>query len=345
MSSGPSCGGGASPMVAATAEPATVAAGGMATGLLSDARIVVVSATDEEASHLIERLRGVDGEVGPRETTLSRRWRLVEGTVGSRRVDVLVSRIGLSHAAMAVTALMCLSEIKNDMPAAVISMGCGGAHVETMRPGDVVVSSACVPLSAKRVHADGSSTHVGIRLGMRRDGGASYECDTALVDVARRAILSTALPTWPGQPRPPSVHVGAVGSSDTFMQHGPTLRKISSMAGTVLEEMEAVSVAAVAAEYGVLHLAIKDCANNELVGDSWTGGGLKRDELGRRAALATLAVLRCPEVQLPCDVMSLGVAACSGGADARFEAENRVTASPVGDAEEGRSACVAAAAT
>lgn len=284
-------------------------------GLRDGGMVVVVCATDQEASHVIALL---DKQ---RETRILS-WRLVVGTIGAVHVGVYVTWVGITHAAMATTALLLSAGAFSARPAevdaarsaaavavppvaALISCGCAGAHVRDMKQGDIVVCDTVIPLGAARIGRDGSRRQVGIRLGMKQDAGRGYDSTDWLVKAAHKAASAMELPPWPtvpgadgaeAAPHRPRVWLGPVASTDTFTQHAPTLEDIAAAAGTICEEMEAVSVAAAATEFGVPHVAVKDIANNELaVGDSggaasW-GGASTRSELGRRAALAVGATL------------------------------------------------------
>ena len=162
-------------------------------------------------------------------------------------------------------------------------------------------------MDAAKVLPDGSKTYMGFRGGTL--GGfnesATLPADPALIAAAEaaggRLTSASALPIWPGVEARPVVHRGVVGSSDTWTQHRPSIETLHEQHGTMCEEMEASSIAAVCASFGVPFLAVKDISNNELRDDT-TDSLLKvAEEIGKRAAMvvhATIAAMAEPSPRL-----------------------------------------------
>ena len=125
-----------------------------------------------------------------------------------------------------------------------------------------------LPLDAGKHLPDGSSTIGGFRgdatAGSAWDFGATaavtddkytLKADAALLAAARSAAAklgaASALPAWPGREDPPAVHVGVIGSSDTWTQHRPTIEAFHSVHRTLCEEMECQGIASMCRMYGV----------------------------------------------------------------------------------------------
>jgi len=254
-------------------------------------RVLVVCATPEEAAHVVAAL-----DTKSTSHANFRSWKVFKGWLSKPkaskiRVAVLITNVGVCHAAVATTAFLSEEERRGQLPNIIVSCGCAGAHEVRMMRGDVVIGTKVVPLDQIRIRKDGSTTKPVIRLGMSLDGADAYYTDERLLSVCKANVDKVALPPWPGSEEAPKVWHGAIGSSDRFTQHAETLRKMIQLAGTVCEEMESVSLAAAAAEYGIPFLAIKDIANNELGADGDDWEELDKKELGRRAAIMTMAML------------------------------------------------------
>lgn len=202
---------------------------------------------------------------------------------------------------------MCATHV--DLPAALLSVGCAGAHEAAMAVGDVVIATSVTPLDAARLRRDGSRIPDGIRTTFGAATLPAYECDSRLVAVARAAARQP-LPAWPGSPAGnlPRVWVGKVGSTDVFTSFPAALRMHKDASGTMCEEMEAASVAAVAHEFGdIPFIAIKDIANNELHSQTEHWNSMPQThEFGRRAAVIVgrmLRVLAHEQARVPEDVV------------------------------------------
>ena len=305
--------------LAATAAAAAAAAAAVTVWLRrrrSSARhwVLVACAVREEARFVEEALEELC-EV-PLIPAARRR---VRGCIGGLQVDVVTVGIGEVDASIACTAA-CLESGRP--PLAVLSVGCSGAHRADLLPGDVVLGSAVVPLACRMVRASGESEHVGHRPGVAEPPLPELPASPLLLRTARAAAAEVApsLPAWPDgggrEPRPVAVHVGRVGSTDTWTQHVPEIERLHATLGTVCEEMEAYAVARVGQTFGAPVLFIKDISNSELHispylpisphisnsellpapepqhAETGAGESILLEEMGRRAAAVAAATIR-----------------------------------------------------
>lgn len=248
--------------------------------------IAVICAMNSEAVHLRRRLED------PEEIPLNR-WRRTVGTIAGRPVQIVVSGIGLIHAASATTAV-CLE----GRPRAVLNYGCSGAHRPDINCGDVVIGDKVIHLSSYILEPSGVQRSFGFRVGSE---GEPFELDTLppdpdLLNLAQSVAEDIQLPPWPGLDHPPTIHLGGIGSADVWTQHGDTINDLRRRHGSLCEEMEAAAIAQVTTTFGIPFLAIKDISNNELQAlTDISGTGLLahvEEEVGRRAAMVVEGVIR-----------------------------------------------------
>jgi len=223
---------------------------------------------------------------------------------------------------------------------AVLSVGCSGAHAADIHAGDVVVGAAAVPTACKMLRADGSSEHVGLRLDTTNAPVREIAADERLVEIAVRDAATIDLPAWPTTPdRRPAIHAGKVASTDTWSQCPKDIGWHNTELGTLCEEMESFAVARMCTAFGVPWLGVKDVVNNELHGggpdeeetkvedddddpsqqegasgssvasvrskasaaeETGLGESLILHQLGRRAALVAVAVIRALDERRVC---------------------------------------------
>jgi adenosylhomocysteine nucleosidase len=250
--------------------------------------VAVVCAMESEARHLRQVLENA------REDPVSC-WRRTSGHIGHRRVDVIVSDIGLVNAAAATAALCAL-----ERPAVILNYGCAGAHRNDIMLGDVVVATDVVHFTSQIVLPDGARRYWGFnyvasgeRIRLER-----IPSDPHLLALARDAAESCVIAAWPGVAHTPEIHYGTVGSADVWTQHGESIRELHTLHGSLCEEMEAAAIAQVAAIHGIPFLAVKDISNNELI--SFTDLSVEgasilahvEEEVGRRAAMIVEGFIR-----------------------------------------------------
>lgn len=222
-------------------------------------RIVVMVAMEEEALYL-RPLLGKDG-APHREHDL-------RGVVGNKctrysldgtDIDVVISGIGGVHASSATTAAL----LSGGPCAAVLSVGCAGAHRFGQKMGDLVLGSSVVNLDAKVIARDGSVSYAGVRYSMTEKGQACWEADPKLLALAQAAADEVRASAAPDM----HIDVGVVGSADAWRQAPSVINEVHTATGSLCEEMEAHAIAQVCAIFGVPFLAIKDIANSELAPD------------------------------------------------------------------------------
>ena len=129
-----------------------------------------------------------------------------------------------------------------------------------------ILGAQVLPMDAAKHNPDDTNTISGFRgdntAGSSWDFGDSeandkytLKSDAALLLAARSAAdklsAANALPFWPGRDGPPVVHVGVIGSSDTWTQHRATIEALHSVHNTLCEEMECQAIATICRTYGV----------------------------------------------------------------------------------------------
>jgi len=220
-----------------------------------ETRVLVVCAMDSEAVHLRALLDDVDEEPAGR-------WRRSRGRLGDANVDLVICGIGLAYAAAATAAALM-----EGRPSAVLNYGCAGAHRDDIHAGDVIVASTVAHLASYIHQPDGTKHLFGFRTGEEAEDHRHVDqlpTDRELVECARQAAEELELPVWPGLEDGPTIHYGPVGSADIWTQHIETIQHHHLTHGTLCEDMEAASIAQIAALYGLPFLTIKDISNNEL---------------------------------------------------------------------------------
>uniref|UniRef100_A0A7S0DTN5 WW domain-containing protein n=1 Tax=Amorphochlora amoebiformis TaxID=1561963 RepID=A0A7S0DTN5_9EUKA len=240
-------------------------------------RFVVICAVEEEAIHFRKLMsRAVDIELGG---TIRR----TRGLINKLVVDLIVSGIGIINATSAATAAVLEG---GSSIYGMISVGCSGAHLETLRRGDVVIATSIVPIGSYKVTPDGKTEFKGFQSVVGKTNPMRITSDSKLLRLAQRRAAAVRLPKWPGSDDIPRVVSGPVASSDTWTQKKATILFVHKTFETCCEEMEAAGVCSVASRFGIAFLAIKDISNNELSTETVKEGlGLDLEEIGKRAAI------------------------------------------------------------
>lgn len=252
--------------------------------VLGSTRVVVMVAMEEEAQYLRPMLTNTTAldVIGLRGCS--------RGYVGGLTVDIVVSGIGAVFASSATTKALMLEPTA---PAAVLSCGCAGAHVEHQRMGDIVLGEEVVPLDPVVTARNGSKRLSGVRFAMTEPATLTWPADTELLGLSRVAATSV-VDRLSVDGKPPDITIGTVGSGDAWRQSPDLINEIHNEYSTVCEEMEAHAVAQVCAQHGVPFLAIKDIANSELAPE---GDQLMPEDtvtsvkVGLNAALVTFETL------------------------------------------------------
>jgi adenosylhomocysteine nucleosidase len=254
--------------------------------------IGAVIAMQVELDHLLEcgAVTGQDTD-GP--------WREYTVNIGSRQVVAVRAGIGMVNAAAATEHL-----IAKHRPAMIVNSGCTGAHIPSLMPGDVVIGNEVVYHASMQILASGEERYTGFNF--ESVGGPikanALPSDKKLLDVAHRVAEDTPLPAWPSRlswpaherRRAPQILTGPVASADIWTQAIERIDLLHQRHGTLCEDMEAASIAQIAALHRIPYLTIKDISNNErhaqtdLIGDL---AGFPMEEAGRRAAILLAAVI------------------------------------------------------
>ena len=263
--------------------------------------VLVVCAIKEEAVHILaacDNVRHVDA-------TPLFPWRYALGTVTGAdsvrvRLKIVVCDIGIANAAAATTAVLATSA---DHISFVVNCGCCGSHLDQCLPGDVVIGTHTTFLDARKILDDATIAQKGFRLTLQSEHLLSLPCDPELVEMTKHLDMQGRLPAWPvstgSTARPPTIHCGVVGSSDTWTKHVSTIRSMAARNQTACEDMEAAAVALVCAKWRVPFICVKDVFNNELLENAMppqetpaTSFGHLVGEVGRRSALCVLALIQ-----------------------------------------------------
>jgi adenosylhomocysteine nucleosidase len=226
-------------------------------------------------------------------------WREVSVTIGSQPVIAVLAGIGMVNAAAATEHL-----IAKYSPAYVVNSGCTGAHIASLMPGDVVIGNEVVYHAAMQILASGEERYTGFNFESVRGTvkANALPSDHGLLEIAHRVAKDTPLPAWPEKfawpaqepRRAPHILTGPVASADIWTQAIERIDLLHQRHGTLCEDMEAASIAQIAALHGVPYLTIKDISNNErhaqtnLIEDL---AGFPMEEAGRRAAILLAAVI------------------------------------------------------
>jgi len=227
-------------------------------------RVVVMVAMEEEAQFLRPLLEDVSER--PDVVGVVKTYR---GTLSGLMVDIVISGIGNTYAAMATTATLTAEPAM-----AVVSCGCSGAHMPEQRMGDIVIGATVTPLAAEVIDRHGKSRLAGVRCSMLDKATMSFEADPRLLRMATDAAKSVrddiaaekneSASSSQSTLRVPRIDVGVVGSSDVWRQSPAVIDRVHTELHSLCEEMEAHAVAQVCGVFGVPFVAIKDVANSEI---------------------------------------------------------------------------------
>lgn len=226
-------------------------------------------------------------------------WREVSVTIGSQPVVAVLAGIGMVNAAAATEHL-----ITKHRPSIIVNSGCTGAHIASLLPGDVIIGNEVVYHASMQILASGEERYTGFKFDSV--GGPikanALPSDAKLLEIAHRVAEDTPLPSWPEDlswpaheaHRAPQILTGPVASADIWTQAIDRIDLLHQRHGTLCEDMEAASIAQIAALHAIPYLTIKDISNNErhsqtnLIGDL---EGFPMEEAGRRAAILLAAVI------------------------------------------------------
>lgn len=235
--------------------------------------VLALCAMPEETRHLKEQMAKHGFLQSPNERFFRR------GIL----VDVRTTGIGMVHAA--ANASMSMHTLQPDV---IINVGCAGAHDPALYPGDVVVGEAQVSTSSVVV-SDGDT----MPYGDRESATLVYPSDETLVGMARKS--RAPLTSFYENERRPTITVGKVASSDTWMDTRSGVVQLRKLFGTACEDMEAAAVAVVAHARSLPFLSLKDISNSVFVPFEETFDAVEHHvppSAGRNAAIVAARLLR-----------------------------------------------------
>lgn len=226
-------------------------------------------------------------------------WNFHHLRIGQHDVVAVRSGMGLINAAAATERM-----ITEYAPRAILNYGCSGAHRRDIMPGDLVLGERVVHHSAMQVLKDGSERHSGFGFdvaGERMDA-AELAADPTLTALAAGLAAEVAVEPWPADlfwpretpRRAPLIHRGVVASADIWTQAIDRLDILHGRHGSLCEDMEAASIAQVAALHRLPFFTVKDISNNEYLQASDLDGFLDfpAAEIGKRAAAFTTRLIQ-----------------------------------------------------
>lgn len=201
-------------------------------------KLGIIGAMDEEVEILKDKLENLD------EYKIAG-CEFYSGTLENKSVVLLKSGIGKVNAAMATTLLIQLYK-----PTYIINTGSAGGFHQSLKVGDVVVSSEL------RYH-DVDATVFGYEYGQVPGMQAYYSPENKLVDLA----ISTA------EKMDVQVVKGLITSSDSFMSDIERVNEVRRLFPKVYAaEMEATAIAQVCSQFEVPFVIIRslsDIAGND----------------------------------------------------------------------------------
>jgi adenosylhomocysteine nucleosidase len=214
----------------------------------------------------------------------------------------------LAHCGIGMVSAGAVAEsvIGRYEPGAVLNYGCVGAHRPELLPGDLIVGSRYVHYQNTRELPDGTVEWHGPWYLRGEEAGRVDElpADPALLAAALAAAaeLEGRHEPWPAtiewpegiDHRRPVVAVGTVCSGDRWNRSRASIEALMTRHDSYCEDMEAAALALVCFCHSVPFLAIKDVSNNELLRTTGVEqiAVVTKGELGRRAAVLTLATMR-----------------------------------------------------
>lgn len=193
-------------------------------------------------------------------------WEYAEGTLQGGSLPILLAQTyqGTVNAAGAIAIAVSHFAIGR-----VINFGIGGGHIPSLHKGDIVLSEKVVPLSALNRHFSPLGAGIDERdfelypLEVKdRESGKTYKVsefpgDTNLLRIA------ADIP-WKGQ-----VQSGVIASGDEWNNQIDRIAMLHERFGTLVEDMESVSCAAICLSGHIPFLGIRILSNNITNGEEF----------------------------------------------------------------------------
>ncbi|MEN1969317.1 5'-methylthioadenosine/S-adenosylhomocysteine nucleosidase [Lentibacillus sp. N15] len=200
--------------------------------------IGIIGAMDEEIANLKDNMSN------KQEIEIAN-CLFVQGQLRNKDIVLLKSGIGKVNAAMATTIMH-----ERFAPSHVINTGSAGGFAKELEVGDVVISTQVV-------HHDVDATVFDYAYGQVPGMPAMYAADTALIELAVKAMEDLQIPA----------KTGIIATGDSFMASPERVQFVNEKFPTMLAaEMEAAAIAQVCHQYAkpfVITRALSDIAGKE----------------------------------------------------------------------------------
>lgn len=215
--------------------------------------IVVIVAMKVEFEDLLKKVEKV-------KTTKESKYTFYEGTIN--KYPVVICHCGVNEINAGIATLLAIQKYD---PLAIINEGTAGGYGKSIHQKDIVVGVKALNLasfkSPSKAEGQGSNS-LDWELISFFDGEDDrlfyHEADESLVNLAKDVKYDDG-----------NVHFGAVGSSDNWNSEADRILHFNSKYKVLCEEMECVSVYAVAKTFNVPVIGIKVISNNDMIGESF----------------------------------------------------------------------------
>ena len=160
------------------------------------------------------------------------------------QANILETGIGTINTVYSLTKYL----ENNKKPDLIVNTGCAGAHSDKLQIGDVVAITHCVFASNIIIDEKGNSHYYGIRTNNTENN--IYIRHTNIIEDEISYNNSF------------NVFYGGIASSDIWHQNIKYIEFWNSYFNTFVEDMEASSIAEIAARNGIKFIAFKDVSNS-----------------------------------------------------------------------------------
>lgn len=177
-------------------------------------------------------------------------YRFWRGKLGNSEVIVSRTKMGIINASMAT-----MLGIMTYQPELVINQGTAGAHVEYIKPGDIVIVEKSEYLNSLNMPVRGMG-----------EGSNSLEWEFSNNVEAREAtqewVSYFASKHYPYGDK----YIGTIGSGDIYSREVDRIKWIQNKKGNLCEDMETAAVFEICSKMDIEHIGIRVISNNEVTG-------------------------------------------------------------------------------